>query len=849
MSCVLPSRYPDHTNGLLTVFRHFYLFELFGAALCHDVSSTSDNNTGVTGASGVMNNYEVIRQIGEGAFGKAFLVRDKDGGGERQCVVKQINLRKMSAREKEASKKEVTLLSKMKHPNIVSFISSFQERGGLYIVMEYCDGGDLMKKINMQRGVFFREEQMVAWFVQICLGLKHIHDRKILHRDIKAQNIFLTNGGMKAKLGDFGIARMLNKDIWSLGCVLYELCTLRHPFEGSSLRQLVSKICRGRYNPLPTRYSYELRLLVTQLFKVNPRDRPSVSSVLRRPFLEKLICKHLDPKVMQEEFSHTVLHRHRAAASQVSKGRTVNTAEKIQKSRAAERAAVAVKKLPAKPEWRVPLRAYSPAHFRPLRQKAAADREIHRLNEQQPLSHYQQYHAQLDALQRRKREDVLPPPRPHLEREREPHEAPSVEPYQIVAAARNEYLQRRHEANQYKLRAEKQLGLRPCTAESNRRPGGQEQEERPPEHQPAAQDRRPDGQQEYLRQLDLIRQQYHQDMRQMRQRTEAEAQPQHKHETFVVDKPRDPEPSADSREQPRVSPAQDVEAALKQIREENRDQRRALEKKHRDKKGIMFEIRLDEEGMKKDTEEEKEEEMKKEEEEEEEVDLLNQTLTFQQGEDMKLRDWSEGARRGWSQRTPQTLLEALCNMEVYSADNTIGGERGEEAAGRRVWADGPPNTLLNALAEADLTTSTLDSATEDLKSEEEEEEKEVGREEEEEEEEDSDVEMDEERLEPRSDDDDTNFEESEDELREAVADSMKNLFVMEDGSSEEERTEEGAEADDGSEARDERRVADPQQVQTEIEDSGDVAANLIEVVAPELEGGDGQFDNTQHLTT
>uniref|UniRef100_A0A3Q3N7Y1 non-specific serine/threonine protein kinase n=1 Tax=Labrus bergylta TaxID=56723 RepID=A0A3Q3N7Y1_9LABR len=395
-------------------------------------------------------------------------------------------------------------------------------------------------------------------------------------------------------------------------------------FEGSSLRQLVSKICRGRYNPLPTRYSYELRLLVTQLFKVNPRDRPSVSSVLRRPFLEKLICKHLDPQVMQEEFSHTVLHRHRAAASQVSKGRTVNTAEKIQKSRAAERAAVAVKKLPAKPEWRVPLRAYSPAHFRPLHQRAAADREIHRLNEQQPRCHYQQYHAQLDALQRRKREDVLPPPLPppppHLEREREPHEVPSVEPYQIVAAARNEYLQRRHEANQYKLRAEKQLGLRPCTAESNRRPEGQEQEERSPEHQPAAQERRPDGQQEYLRQLDLIRQQYHQEMRQMRQRAEAEAQPQHKHETFVVDKPRDPEPSADSREQPRVSPAQDVEAALKQIREENRDQRRALEKKHRDKKGIMFEIRLDEEGMKKDAEEEKEE-MKKEEEEEEEEEV------------------------------------------------------------------------------------------------------------------------------------------------------------------------------------------------------------------------------------
>uniref|UniRef100_A0A3Q2NPW9 non-specific serine/threonine protein kinase n=1 Tax=Fundulus heteroclitus TaxID=8078 RepID=A0A3Q2NPW9_FUNHE len=211
--------------------------------------------------------------------------------------------------------------------------------------MEYCDGGDLLKKINTQRGIPFSEEQIVDWFVQICLGLKHIHDRKVLHRDIKSQNIFLTSGGMKVKLGDFGIARILNNtlemartcvgtpyylspeicesrpynnktDIWSLGCVLYELCSLKHPFEGSSLRQLVSKICRGRYTPVPSRYSHDLRLLLTQLFKVNPRDRPSVSSVLRRPFLEKHVRKHLNPQVsmMLEEFNHTASRRNRAAA-------------------------------------------------------------------------------------------------------------------------------------------------------------------------------------------------------------------------------------------------------------------------------------------------------------------------------------------------------------------------------------------------------------------------------------------------------------------------------------------------------------------------------------------------------
>uniref|UniRef100_A0A3B4AGN8 non-specific serine/threonine protein kinase n=1 Tax=Periophthalmus magnuspinnatus TaxID=409849 RepID=A0A3B4AGN8_9GOBI len=158
-----------------------------------------------------MNRYEVIRQIGEGAFGKAFLARDKGGGDSAQCVVKQINLRKMSAKEKEGSQKEVTLLSQMKHTNIVAFIDSFQEKGSLFIVMEYCDGGDLMKKIHTQRGVSFSEEQILDWFVQICLGLKHIHDKKILHRDIKTQNIFLTSGGTKVKLGDFGVARMLNK--------------------------------------------------------------------------------------------------------------------------------------------------------------------------------------------------------------------------------------------------------------------------------------------------------------------------------------------------------------------------------------------------------------------------------------------------------------------------------------------------------------------------------------------------------------------------------------------------------------------------------------------------------------
>ncbi|XP_028991548.1 serine/threonine-protein kinase Nek5-like isoform X2 [Betta splendens] len=733
-----------------------------------------------------MNSYEVVRQIGEGAFGKAFLVRERDGHGHRECVVKEINLTKMSAKEKEASKKEVTLLSKMKHPNIVTFITSFQEKSSLYIVMEYCNGGDLLKKINTQRGVHFSEEQIISWFVQICLGLKHIHDRKILHRDIKCQNIFLTSRGMKAKLGDFGIARMLNNtmelartcvgtpyylspeicesrpynnktDIWSLGCVLYELCTLRHPFEGSNLRQLVMKICRGRYSPVPNLYSHELRLLLSHLFKVNPRDRPSITSVLRRPFLEKYVCKHLEPQVMQEELSPMVLHHNRAApqATKSRAGANTSAPEKAQKSRGSVRPVAAVRRQPVpSPALCKVTRLYRGAR-QPAAPPEAVAQQNQRFNVQQHVGHYQHYHAQLDAFDGRNKRVVLPPPPPPPGRE-EPCDdcpAPPAEPYQLVAAARNEYLQRRHEANQYKLRAEKQLGLRPCTAERYRRPKGEEQEVRQPEHQPTPQDRRQRGQQDYLHQLDLIRQQYHQEMRQIRLNAQTETQPQEKCEA-------EPEPCAGGTEQQEVPPKQGVEAALRQIREDNRDQRRVLERKHKDK-GIMFEILLDDKGMKDDAKKE----AKQESEEDNDMDPLNQTLSLQEGEQLKLRDWS-AVRKEWTQRTPQTVLNALANMNVNSIYNTVmEAETGDEEAGRRKWLHRRPDTLLNALAQAQLT-STLDSAALEP--------------EDEAEEEDSDVETD-----HRSEDEDTNFAESEDELREAVADSMKNLFVMEDSSSDE----------------------------------------------------------------
>nr|XP_022325749.1 serine/threonine-protein kinase Nek1-like isoform X1 [Crassostrea virginica] len=286
-----------------------------------------------------MDKYSKIRQIGEGAFGKAILVKKKNDG--KQYVIKEINIRKMSPKERQDSKKEVAVLAQLSHPNIVTYRESFEEIGNLFIVMDFCEKGDLYSKINSQRGILFPEEQVMDWFVQICLAIKHIHDRKILHRDIKSQNIFLSADG-SVRLGDFGIAKVLgstvelartcigtpyylspeivenrpynNKsDIWSLGCVLYEMATLKHAFEAGNMKNLVLKIIRGSYPPISPKYSYDLRGLIAQLFKRTPKDRPSINSILRKPFIQKKVSKFLPEEVIADEFSHTVMHGQKLA--------------------------------------------------------------------------------------------------------------------------------------------------------------------------------------------------------------------------------------------------------------------------------------------------------------------------------------------------------------------------------------------------------------------------------------------------------------------------------------------------------------------------------------------------------
>lgn len=106
-----------------------------------------------------MENYKKLKVIGSGTFGKAILVKsNKDG---RLYVVKEIDCSKMTKKEREEALNEINILKRLSHPYIVTYIDSFEQNGNLYIVMEYCDGGDLYTRIQKQHGNLFQEEVCV----------------------------------------------------------------------------------------------------------------------------------------------------------------------------------------------------------------------------------------------------------------------------------------------------------------------------------------------------------------------------------------------------------------------------------------------------------------------------------------------------------------------------------------------------------------------------------------------------------------------------------------------------------------------------------------------------------------
>lgn len=267
-----------------------------------------------------MEKYSVLDEVGKGSFG--VVCRCRCLMDNKVYVVKIIDLHAMPRDEQENTLAEVRLLHQLDNPFIVRYRESFFDDNKLHIVMKYCSGGELSGRVKnaKQRGVFLDEGQIMAWFVQVCLAVQYCHSLGIIHRDLKSQNIFLTKSG-NCRLGDFGIARVLGtenfastmigtpysmapeviqqypygakSDVWALGCVLYELCALRNPFESKTLPQLMWKIVNDEPPSLPDHVSSQVQALVTSLLAKDPDKRPTVDDVLHSPFLKECIQQQL----------------------------------------------------------------------------------------------------------------------------------------------------------------------------------------------------------------------------------------------------------------------------------------------------------------------------------------------------------------------------------------------------------------------------------------------------------------------------------------------------------------------------------------------------------------------------
>ncbi|XP_067326314.1 serine/threonine-protein kinase Nek11 [Anolis sagrei] len=155
--------------------------------------------------------YTIQQKLGCGSFGTVYLVSDKKakGGEEESKVLKKISVGDLKPNETVEANLEAQLLSRLDHPAIVKFYTSFVEGESFCIITEYCEGGDLDYKIQEYKEAnhVFSESQIAEWFIQLLLGVSYMHDRRILHRDLKTKNIFLKNN--LVKIGDFGVSRLL----------------------------------------------------------------------------------------------------------------------------------------------------------------------------------------------------------------------------------------------------------------------------------------------------------------------------------------------------------------------------------------------------------------------------------------------------------------------------------------------------------------------------------------------------------------------------------------------------------------------------------------------------------------
>ena len=264
-----------------------------------------------------LNDFEFGTELGKGAFGSVSIVKRKED--QQIYAMKRVKIINLGKKEKDNSFNEVRILASLRHKNIIGYKEAFydEKSSTLNIVMEYADDGDLSSKIKsmLKNHLNFEENTIWSILIQILEGLNYLHKSRVIHRDLKSANIFLTKKGI-VKIGDLNVSIIAKKnlavtqtgtpyyaapevwenesynnkcDIWSVGCIAYEMAALRVPFRGTSIHQLYKNIMKGKYTEIPNIYSNELKNIIKLILCLNPLKRPSAADLLNNETIKNKI--------------------------------------------------------------------------------------------------------------------------------------------------------------------------------------------------------------------------------------------------------------------------------------------------------------------------------------------------------------------------------------------------------------------------------------------------------------------------------------------------------------------------------------------------------------------------------
>jgi serine/threonine protein kinase len=258
--------------------------------------------------------YIKRKSIGNGAYGTAWLVQRTTDG--QMFAAKVMNLKDMPEQRRKYAIAEIRCLSTCDHPNVIKYIDDSGGEGEeIVIIMELAELSDLGTQLRIEN-IKFSEREAGIFFTQLILALHHIHSRRVIHRDIKSDNIFFTACGL-LKVGDFGFSQQYDQtvsdsvagtflgspyylspemwrskrygkktDVWAAGVVLYEILARRHPFQGDNIDNLKQAVIEGQIEPI-AEVGPEMMKLIRATLNPDPSRRPSTTQLLAMPLMQR----------------------------------------------------------------------------------------------------------------------------------------------------------------------------------------------------------------------------------------------------------------------------------------------------------------------------------------------------------------------------------------------------------------------------------------------------------------------------------------------------------------------------------------------------------------------------------